>query len=69
MKTAFGRLKEALAKGEKIAQVTGHVQGWSGVWPKTLSALAEEAEKDKTAKPAARKPARLVVTGFQTVKK
>jgi hypothetical protein len=65
-KSAYERLKEALAKGEKIARVTGHVQAWSGVWPKVLIALDE---KEKTEKPSTKKPELLVVTGFQTVKK
>jgi hypothetical protein len=67
MKTPYQRLKEALGKGEKVVSVTGRVEGWSGVWPKVLSKLAEEADKDKE-KPAAKKPALLMVTGFKTVK-
>jgi hypothetical protein len=70
-KTAYQRLTEALSKGEKIASVTGRVEGWSGVWPKVLSELAGEpaGTKDKPAKPAACKPPLLMVTGFQTARK
>src|SRR5262249_40109294 len=46
-KTPYQRLSEALAKGEKIASVTGRVQGWSGQWPKVLSELAGQSDKDK----------------------
>jgi hypothetical protein len=60
-KTPYQRLKEALAKGEKIGSVTGRVEGWNGVWPMVL--------KEKADKPAAKKPTLLVVTDFLTVKK
>jgi hypothetical protein len=55
-KTAFQRLQEALKKGEKIATVTGRVQGWKGVWPAVLKELAKA---DKTV---------LVVTDFEVAK-
>jgi hypothetical protein len=60
--TPFQRLQQTLARGEKIARVTGRVQGWSGRWPEVLRELAGN---DKA---AARKPALLMVTDFQTVK-
>jgi hypothetical protein len=59
-KTPLQRLGEALAKGEKIANVSGRVQGWNGVWPATLRELGESF--------TAKKSAALVVTDFQTVK-
>jgi hypothetical protein len=62
VKPPFRRLQQALAKGQKIARVTGRVQGWSGRWPVVLGELAGKE------KPAARKPALLMVTDFQTVK-
>ncbi|MCI0456589.1 MAG: hypothetical protein L0Z62_06370 [Gemmataceae bacterium] len=63
-KPAYQRLRAALANGEKIAHVTGRVQGWSGPWPKVLKALAAEPGNAP-----AQKPALLMVTDFQTVKK
>jgi hypothetical protein len=68
VKTPYQRLRETLAKGEKIASVTGRVQGWSGVWPEVLRELATEPAKDMD-KPGRKKPTLLVVTDFQTVKK
>ena len=65
VKTPYQRLREALAKGEKIASVTGRVQGWSGVWPKVLRELTKGPDKDMDRK----KPTLLFVTDFQTVKK
>jgi hypothetical protein len=61
-KTPFQRLQQTLARGEKIASVTGRVQGWSGRWPDVLRQLAGKE------KPADQKPALLMVTDFQTVK-
>jgi hypothetical protein len=67
-KSAFQRLCQALAKGEKVSSVTGRIHGWSGPWPEVLRALPGEAAKDsaKSDKPAAKKPALLIVTDFQT---
>ncbi len=59
-KTAYQRLQEAIKKGEKIATVTGRVQGWSGVWPATLKELAKPPE-------AGKKPV-LIVTDFEPAK-
>jgi hypothetical protein len=69
-KTPFQRLREALANGEKVASVTGRVDGWNGRWPEVLKKLSEEAGKDseKSEKPTAGRP-RLFVTDFETVKK
>jgi hypothetical protein len=59
-KSAYQRLKEALAEGEKITSVTGRVQGWSGVWPEVLRELSAAPAKKRTV---------LTVTDFETVKK
>jgi len=61
--TACQRLRAALDKGAKIANVTGRVQAWNGVWPKVLA----ELEKENNAKAAM--PRLLVVTEFETVSK
>jgi hypothetical protein len=59
-KEALARLREAVAKGQAVSQVTGHVQGWSGKFPDVLRAMAPGAPGQK--------PATLLVTDF-TVKK
>jgi hypothetical protein len=66
-KTPYQRLTDALAKGKKIATVTGRVEGWSGRWPAVLRELAKETEKDakESDKTAPKKLALLVVTDFQ----
>lgn len=66
-KTPYQRLTEALAKGKKIASVTGRVQGWSGRWPKVLRELAKETEEDakEADKAATKKPTLLVVKDFE----
>jgi hypothetical protein len=63
-KTALGRLREAVAKGEKVSSVTGRVQGWSGKWPAVLKELAAEQEKE----PGKRKPSLLFVTDFEVAR-
>ena len=67
--TAYQRLREALARGERIASVTGRVQGWSGPWPVVLRGLAGELAKgaEGPVKGAGKRPPLLVVTDFQTV--
>jgi hypothetical protein len=62
-KTPLQRLGEGLARGEKVASVTGRVQAWSGRWPVVLQALSGESAKD------AKKPPLLIVTDFQTAGK
>ena len=52
---SFDQLRAALGRGEKVASVTGRVDGWSGVWPKVLKTL-----------PA--KPRRILVTEFEMSK-
>jgi hypothetical protein len=40
-KAAWQRLRDALARGQKAASVTGRVEGWSGRFPDVLRALAK----------------------------
>jgi hypothetical protein len=61
--TPYQQLRAALDKGAKIANVTGRVQAWTGVWPKVLQQL----EKENEAK--APKPRLLIVADFETVAK
>ena len=61
--TPYQRLRAALDKGAKIANVTGRVPAWNGIWPKVLA----ELEKENNAK--APMPRLLVVTEFETVSK
>ena len=58
--TPYQRLRAALDKGTKIANVTGRVQAWNGVWPKVLRELEKENEAKETM------PRLLVVTAFET---
>jgi hypothetical protein len=53
--TAFGRLREALEKGEKVTTVTGVVEGWEGNFTKFLAKLPPH-------------PRRVIVKEFQTAK-
>ena len=66
-KTPYERLMDALAKGKKIASVTGRLPGWSGRWPDVLRELAEKARKDagEPDKVASKKPTQLIVKDFQ----
>ena len=69
-KTPYQRLTEALAKGKKIANVTGRVQGWSGRWPEVLRELAEKTENDakESGKAATNHRTLLVVQEFEIAK-
>jgi hypothetical protein len=68
-KTPLQRLREALAKGEKVVTVTGRVEGWSGPWPVVLRELpGAPAKGSKEDKPSSKKKALLVVTDFQMAK-
>jgi hypothetical protein len=51
-KAAFERLEKALARGDKVASVTGRLEGWSGHFPKFLKALPS-------------KPYAILVTDFE----
>jgi hypothetical protein len=68
-KPAYERLQEAVSKGQKIASVTGRIEGWNGKWPEVLPKLLEPPDKEKPDQASAKKPALLMVTDFQTVKK
>jgi hypothetical protein len=70
-KTPYQRLTEALAKGKKIASVTGRVEGWSGRWPVVLRELAGESEKDvkEADKAATKMPTLLIVKDFEIAEK
>jgi hypothetical protein len=61
--TPYQRLRAALDKGAKIANVSGRVQAWNGVWPKVLQELEKENEAN------APMPRLLIVTEFETVSK
>jgi hypothetical protein len=52
---AFGRLREALDRGQKVVSVSGRLKGWSGHFPDFLGSLPE-------------KPRVILVTEFQTAK-
>jgi hypothetical protein len=39
VQTPLARLRQALARGEKVASVTGRVKGWSGHFPPFLKTL------------------------------
>jgi hypothetical protein len=60
-KTALGRLREALGRGEKVTSVTGRVGGWDGRFPDVLRAL--EAQPGSPSKRL-----RLLVTDFGTAR-
>src|SRR5262249_2146101 len=62
-KTACQRLTDALAKGKKIASVTGRVQSWTRRWPLVLEELAKESEKKSD-----KKPPLLIVKDFEVAK-
>ena len=52
-RTTFGRLREAINRGDKVVSVTGRLEGWAGRWPNFLKELP-------------RKPRRIMVASFQT---
>jgi hypothetical protein len=54
-KTAFQRMQDCLARGERVTSVTGTVDGWRGRWPEFLR------------KPAP-KPRKILVSSFETAK-
>ena len=50
-KGGLQRLREAVARGDKVSTVTGRVPGWSGLFPVVLAAWAKapDAQKRKLA--------------------
>ncbi len=60
-KTAFGRLREALDRGQKVTSITGRVAGWDGRFPDVLRALEVQPSSSS-------KRLRLLVTNFGTGK-
>jgi hypothetical protein len=62
-KSPCQRLTDVLAKGKKIASVTGRVQAWNGRWPTVLEELAKESEKKSD-----KKPTLLIVKDFELAK-
>jgi hypothetical protein len=67
----FQRLREALARGERVRSVTGRVEGWKGNFPVLLRALAGQPLKltDQLTRPVAGPRTVLFVTDFDTVKR
>jgi hypothetical protein len=60
-KGALQRLRDAVARGEKVTSVTGRVDGWKGRFPVALSTLAKT--------PASQGRTVLFVTEFDVAKK
>jgi hypothetical protein len=46
-KGGLQRLREAVARGEKVSTVTGRVPGWSGRFPDVLAAWAKAPDTQK----------------------
>ena len=46
-KGALQRLREAVARGDKVSTVTGRVPGWSGRFPEVLRAWAKASDTQK----------------------
>jgi hypothetical protein len=59
-KSPLQRLRAAVAAGEKVVNVTGRVDGWTGRFPAVLRAQAAHPADE---------PVGLVVTHFETAKK
>jgi hypothetical protein len=59
-KGTMQKLREAVQRGDKIANVTGRLPGWNGVFPKVLQGLAKMPETDRN---------QLMITSFEIVKK
>lgn len=52
-KAAFDQMRSALDRGEKVASVSGRIDGWAGLWPDVLRQPPP-------------KPRRILVTAFET---
>ena len=59
-KGGLQRLREAVARGDKVSTVTGRVPGWSGRFPEALAAWAKAPEAQKR---------KLAVVDFEVEKK
>jgi hypothetical protein len=59
-KGTLERLRDALARGEKLSSVTGRVQGWNGRFPDVLKALEKAPPESRSV---------LLVTDFEMHKK
>ena len=59
-KDGLQRLREAVARGDKVSTVTGRVPGWTGRFPDVLAAWAKAADTQKR---------KLAVTDFGAEKK
>ena len=59
-KGALERLREAVARGDKVSSVTGRVPGWNGRFPEVLAAWAKAPEAQKR---------KLAVVDFEVEKK
>jgi hypothetical protein len=59
-KGGLQRLRKAVARGDKVATVTGRVPGWNGRFPEVLAAWAEPLNPHK---------GKLAVTDFEVKKK
>jgi hypothetical protein len=59
-KGALQRLREAVARGDKVSTVTGRVPGWSGRFPVALAAWAKASDAEKR---------KLAVVDFEVEKK
>jgi len=57
---ALQKLREAVERGENVANVTGRLSGWTGTFPKVLRALAATSNEGRS---------QLLVTGFAVSKK
>jgi hypothetical protein len=59
-KGSLQRLRKAVARGDKVSTVTGHVPGWTGRFPDVLAAWAKASDTQKR---------KLAVTDFEVEKK
>jgi hypothetical protein len=59
-KDGLQRLREAVARGDKVSTVSGRVPGWSGRFPVLLAAWAKAPDTQKR---------KLAVVGFKVEKK
>ena len=59
-KGGLQRLREAVARGDKVSTVTGRVPGWTGRFPLVLAAWAKASDSQKR---------RLMVVDFKVEKK